>query len=302
MTEGIDRKRTLGLAAEVSFWVFLALVPLAAVAGYVAARIASSNAWLTSSAMASVPPQMREMMTGQLQQVAAWRGRAFAPVALATAVWLASSGIHSIFDVVEVQTGTSRPWWKKRLLAIATCIALAIGVGVLALLTAGLDWVQTVVGSALPPAFLAVEHGVVGHALRLVLGGAVAFAMVAGLFRVAIPRGCDRRVPVLPGALLAVVLQAALGWGYGVYVEHFGAGSYQAGLAVVGVTMMTLWLFATALLLGAQLNSVLAERLRGGSSWPSSDESSSPRTSPRRPIARSTGPSTSLPRSAHPSR
>ncbi|HEY6459525.1 MAG TPA: YihY/virulence factor BrkB family protein [Polyangiaceae bacterium] len=298
----MDRKRTLGLAAEVSFWVFLSLVPLAAVASYVAARIASTHSWITSSTMASVPPQMREMLTTQVQQVAAWRGGAFAPVALATAVWLASSGIHSIFDVVEVQTGTSRPWWKKRLLAIATCLALAIGVAVLALLAAGLDWVQTVAGSALSPAFMSVEHGLVGHALRLVLGGVVAFAMVAGLFRVAVPRGCDRRVPVLPGALLAVVLQGALGWGYGIYVGHFGAGSYQAGLAVVGVSMMTLWLFATALLLGAQLNSVLAERLRTRSSWPSSDGSSSPRTSPRPPIERSTGPSTSLPRSAHPSR
>ena len=30
---GVDRARTLGLAAEMSFWLFLSLVPLAAVAG-----------------------------------------------------------------------------------------------------------------------------------------------------------------------------------------------------------------------------------------------------------------------------
>jgi membrane protein len=299
MADGIGRARTLGLAAEMSFWVFLALVPLAAIAGYVAARLAASHAWLAASA---VPPQVRDLIAPQLEQLAGWRGGAIAPIAAATFLWLASSGVHAIFDAVEVQTGTSRPWWKKRLLAIAACLALAVGVGLLALLGAGLDRIESLLGAHLPPFLAGLGRGTGSQMVRIALGVIVAFAMVSGLYRVAIPPKCGRHFPVVPGAALAVVLQAALGWGYGVYVTRLGGGggAYMAGLAVVGVTLMTLWLLSVALLLGAQLNRVLAERLRRDHTWPSSGESSSPQTSPRRPNGRSIGPSISRRRSEHP--
>lgn len=302
MAGGVDRARTLGLAAEMSFWMFLALVPLAAVAGYVAARLAASHAWL---AMSAVPPQVRDLVAPQVKSLAAMRGRTIAPIAAATFLWLASSGVAAVFDAVQVQTGTSRPWWKQRLLAIGTCIALALGVGLLALLGAGVDWMETLLGQKLPPWFVHAEHGPAAHVLRLVLGGLILFAMVAGLYRVAIPRDCGRRFPVLAGAALAVVLQIALGWGYGIYVTRLGGSgsSYEAGLAVVGVTLMMLWLFSVALLLGAQLNRVLADRLRSKEPpCPSSDESSSRPTSPKRPTAPSITRSISPRPSGHPSR
>ena len=301
MASGIARARTLGLAAEMSFWVFLSLVPLAAIAGYVAARIAVTHGWHAWLAESAAPPQVRELIAPQLEQLAAWRGGSLAPIAAVTFVWLAASGVHSVFDAVEVQTGTSRPWWKKRLLAIFVCIALALGVGLLALLGAGLDWVEALARRALPSPLAGAGDGPAGHFVRVALALFVAFAMMAGLYRVAIPPHCGRRFPVLPGAALAVLLQAALAWGYGIYLTRLGggAGAYMAGLAVVGVTLTTIWLLSVALLLGAQLNRVLADRLRNEGAWPSSGESSSPRTSPRRPNGRSTGPSISQRPSEH---
>jgi membrane protein len=301
MAAGIGRARTLGLAAEMSFWMFLALVPLAAIAGYVAARIAVTHGWHAWLAVSAAPPQVRDLIAPQVEQVADWRGGTLAPIAAVTFVWLGASGVHSVFDAVEVQTGTSRPWWKKRLLAIFTCIALALGVGLLALLGAGLDWVETLAKRELPSSLVGIGDGPAGHFVRIGLAVLVAFGMMAGLYRVAIPPQCGRRLPVLPGAALAVLLQAGLAWGYGVYVTRLGGGggAYMAGLAVVGVTLTTLWLLSVALLLGAQLNRVLAERLRNEGAWRSSGESSSPRTSARRPTVRSTGPSISQRPSEH---
>jgi membrane protein len=304
MLVGIARARTLGLAAEMSFWLFLAIVPLAAVAGYVAARLATGHDWLASALLEAVPSQVRDLLATQVERVAAWHGGALAPVAAATFVWAASSGVQAVFDALEVQTGTSRPWWKKRLLAIATCVALSLGTAVLALLAAGLDWVEALAGAHLPPFFLRVEHGFLGHVVRLLLAALIAVAMTAGLYRIASPRSPNSPIRVLPGAVLTVVLQVLLGWGYGRYLTKLGGrgGAYQAGLAAIAFTMTTIWLFSIALLLGAQLNCVLAERLRRSDGWHRSAASSSRPISPRPPAEPSTGLSSSPRASAPPSR
>jgi uncharacterized BrkB/YihY/UPF0761 family membrane protein len=64
---------------------------------------------------------------------------------------------------------------------------------------------------------------------------------------------------VWPGAFVAVGLQSVLGYGYVFYLSKAGTGSaYQAGLSIIGVTLMALYLFAIALLVGAHLNHQLA--------------------------------------------
>ena len=259
MVSGVLRARTLGLAAEMSFWLFLSLVPLAAVAGLVAARTVSLHQdWLALSLLSSVPPSVRDFLARQVQLVAAW-GNGIAPLAVATFLWLASSGVHSVFDVLEVQSGTSRPWWKKRLLALATCVVMSLGLAVLALLGLGLQWFQQTAGSSLPGFVLAAEHGAIGRLLRWATVVVLAVAMVAGLYRAGIARSARARVRLFPGAALAVALTFLLGRGYAFYIARAGAGdAYRAGLTVVGVTLMTLWLFSVALLLGVQLNCVLS--------------------------------------------
>jgi membrane protein len=267
LAKGLGRARTFGLAAEMSFWVFMSLVPLAAMAGMVAAKLALSNAWLGSEALSSVPPEVRDLIHEQVEYVAAWHGARVAPVAAATFLWLASNGVQAIFDALELQAGRVRPWWKKRLLALAACVALSLGVAVIALLATGLESVEGLLGRHLPASVRGALHGPFGFALRRAVGAVIAVAMTAGLYRVAIGRGDAqeaRPLPVIPGAVFAVVLGVLLGWGYGWYIGHLGAGgAYEAGLAVVAVTMMTLWLFSVALLAGAELNQVLDVLWRG---------------------------------------
>jgi membrane protein len=308
MVAGIGRARTLGLAAEMSFWMFLALVPLAAIAGFAAARLAAAHLIRFPSSLSVVPPEVRDLLVHQVSLVASWHGGTIAPVAAATFVWVASNGVHAVFDALEVQAGAEpRPWWKKRLLAIGTCVGLSIGLALITVLGAGLDWLGALAGPKLPAWILALVHGPAGHLVRWLVGAVIAVAMEAGLFRVGLPG--ERRSALLPGAVLAVVLQAVLGWVYGVYVGKLGGSgsAYEAGLAVVGVTLMILWLFSLSLLLGAQLNVALcrarmAEALRPREACPTSAASSSRPTSRRPPTAPSIGPSSSPPASGRPSR
>ncbi|HEX4445802.1 MAG TPA: YhjD/YihY/BrkB family envelope integrity protein [Polyangiaceae bacterium] len=256
---GILRARTLGLAAEMSFWLFLSLVPLAAVAGWLGARLAVRYFWVEGALLTSVPPAMRTMLQGEVEQVAALRGDRVAPAALAIFVWLGASGVHAVFDALEVQTGSERPWWKKRLLAIAACVGLSVGIAVLGLLTLGVGWLMALVGHE--DTYRTLEATTAGAVARTVLGLGVALAMVAGLYRLGIPREARTRLVVMPGAAFAVLLIGMLGSGYRFYLSTTAPGSvYQGGLAVIGVTLTTLWLFSVAILLGAELNKVVSGR------------------------------------------
>ena len=250
--------RTAGMAAEMAFWLFLSLIPLAAAAGLVAAKIAANSSDVAAM-LDSLPPETRHLVSRQLTHVAAWKGGAVGAPAAVVFFWLASGGIHSVFDLLEVKAGVARPWWKKRLFALGACLGLSIGTAIIAVLAGGLRRVLAFFHGVVSSAGLEREAGLVDSAVRSSLGMLTAVGLVAGLYYIGIPRRARSRVPVLPGALLAVGLQVMLGYGYVFYLSKVGIQSaYQAGLSIIGVTMIALYLFSFALLVGASMNSMLA--------------------------------------------
>jgi membrane protein len=257
---GLLRSRTLDLAAEMAFWLFLALVPLVAVASFAGARFAEHHRSLLEIWLTALPDEARSFVATQVAHVAAWGG-GIAPAAAVTFVWLASNGVHSVLEAIEVQTGARRGWWKTRLLSMGLCVALSMGTAALALLAIGLARVESATGLRWSRTLATPEWSALGRMIRSVLGLSLMMGMTAGLYRVAIPKAARARVTVLPGAVVAVALQLLLGWSYARYMSRFGASNaYPAGLAAVGVTMTTLWLLSIALLVGAELNSMLGQR------------------------------------------
>jgi membrane protein len=262
----LDRSRSFGLAAEMAFWLFLSLLPLAAVAGLVAARISVQGASAKLAVLLdSLPATTRDLLTTELTKVAAWNGGQVGVGAAVMFVWLASSGVHSVFDGLELESDSEpRPWWKKRLLAVATCVALSIGIAVLAVIAAGLGRVWHLTGGSSLVQGLGISSSVGGRVGRVVAGALVSLGLVCGLYWVALPPG-DRRkdgkiMPLVPGAIVAVLLQGVVGFGYGFYIQKLGdGGAYQAGLASIGVTMMALYLFCLVLLIGTKVNQLVGE-------------------------------------------
>jgi membrane protein len=260
LVKHMGRVRTLGLAAEVSFWLFLALVPLAVVAGLVVAKLAVAG---TSGAalplLSSLPEPARDLLESEVRKIAALEGGAVALPALAVFVWLGASGVHSVFDAFEIEASCERPWWKKRVLAIGTCVLLSGGVAAVALLGTGLEWVWRISGARVP-ALADVESSGGGQVLRFVLGALVSLGLTSALYALGVPASVRRAMPILPGAILALTLEMVFGLGYAFYVSRAGTGSaYLAGLAAVGVTMTALYLEVLALLVGLELNVVLRE-------------------------------------------
>ncbi len=258
----IDRTNTLGLAAQVAFWLFLSLLPLAAVVGLLVARFAFLHSEVRFSILSSVPSAARDLVEGQLSHVANWNGGAVGPVATVMFVWLASGGVHSVFDALELQVGTERAWWKKKLMAIGACVALSIGAAALVLLATGATEIFRLIGGAVP-AWLGATFGPMGTVIRGTVSFVVATAMTYGVFWVGTPPAARHRIRLLPGAVFAVLFGAACGWGYGVYLATAGIGTgYEAGLAAIGVTMTSLYLLSLGALLGASLNHHLGAKVR----------------------------------------
>ena len=121
----LDANRALGLSSEMAFWLFLSLLPLAAVAGVVAAKLAVGNWSIAAPVLNSLPGATRELLSSEMGRMAAWNGGEVGPSAGAMFIWLASSGVHSVFDGLEIEANaTPRPWWKKRIVAIVSCLAI----------------------------------------------------------------------------------------------------------------------------------------------------------------------------------
>jgi membrane protein len=163
-------------------------------------------------------------------------------------IWLASTGVHSIFEAFEVESGPTRSWVKRRLLAIATCAALSFVVAVLAVLGPGLE---RIVAMATPNGN-DFESSAPMDIARGTLSFAIAIGYVCVLYWVGIPRPGKRLATLVPGALVAVVLQGAMSFGYAFYLSRFTEQPvYGAGLGLVAATLMALYIFALSLLSGA---------------------------------------------------
>lgn len=242
-----------------AFWLFLSLLPLAAVAGLLVARFAMSETGAASGILNTVPPAVRDLLTDELAKVSAWNEGAVAPAAALTFIWLASSGVHAVFDGLELETeANARPWWKKRALALVACVAISLGVAIIAFLSVGVGWMHRFAADRVP---LMALPSALSTLLRTAVSAAIAVALVAGVYTIGLPVRARQRMPLWPGAIVAVVLQTALGIAYGFYVRRAGdGGAYQGALAVVGVTLMALYLLCIALLVGVEVNQILGAR------------------------------------------
>lgn len=248
----LDKARTFGLAAQTAFWLFLSLIPLLAVAGLVAARFTSDKWEHLAPVLGTLPESARSLIHHELDRVARWNGGTVGVTGAAVFVWLASTGVHAIFEAFEAQSKAPRTWVKRRFLAVLTCAALSLVVPALAVLGPVLgrvlDRLAPTLWNSAPRAFVSF----VSHVVRLTLSFAIAMAYVSALYWIGIPKG--RRTPraLTFGALAAVGLQAAMSYGYGLYLSHFTEqAAYGAGLGLVAATLMALYVFALSLLCGA---------------------------------------------------
>ncbi len=246
---------SLGLAAQLAYYFFLALFPallfLLALASFF--QISRFTEILPEALGRFAAPEMIALITDQIQQISRSRNGGILSIGLLAALWSSSAALVSIasalnraYDIEE-----SRPWWKVRLVAIALTVTLAVFV--LAAFT------LVLAGPGLADA--AARLLGLGDVFRwswMILQWPVAFVLICvavGIVYYFAPDAEQEWVWVTPGAVLATALWLLASVLFRVYAVSFS--DYQATYgALGGVVVLMLWMYMTglAIVIGAEVN------------------------------------------------
>ena len=252
-----------GMAAEMAYRFLFALFPLLLV--LTASFGIAAEALELANPLGRLLAELGPLLPGGVAEAVLRYGERlaengasgrFLTVGFLGAVWGAAGGVGTLIKGLNRAYAVSRPraFWKRQLLAIALTVSLPpvavalLLVGVLGRLVA--SWLETV-GIAGPlPDLIALLRGPVS-ALLLLLG-------LSGIYHV-LPNIRHRYLEALPGAVLATagwfVATRGLEW----YLTNLT--DYEVAYGAIGAGMaLMLWFYLVSfvVLLGAELNAVLA--------------------------------------------
>jgi membrane protein len=251
-----------GLAAQLAFYFLLAVFPaLLFVVSLIAYLPIEPALTTTLERLRTVLPEdVLTIIELQIEQVLAGRRGGLLTLGIAGAIWSSSAAMTAIITALDRAYDIEewRPWWHRRLLAVALTVALSLFVLVaFALVVGGTDlaaWAASRIGA-----------GDLFERVWGVIQWPVAFALVVlavDLVYYFAPNADAEWVWVTPGALLATVLWLLTSAGFRFYVRNFS--DYNAVYGAIGsVIVLLLWLYLSgfALLIGAELNAEIDKAL-----------------------------------------
>lgn len=264
-----SKDRVGGLAAEIAFFALLGFFPTVIV---LTSALGSMDSLLGQDAADDVESwlvdRMVEVFGGDntLEQTVrdlfeSGNGGAFTIGAL-LAVYAASRGFTAVVRALDVAYDheNHRGWLSTRL--------VGLGLTVLSVLAAASLMLLIVVGPLLGSGDELADDLGVGSAFATLwtwLRWPVAFAVLVGWAATIYHIAPNHRSPwrlELPGALLASVWWAAVSLGFRTYLDAASSGSNAIYGLLGGALSLLFWLYlmATGLLLGAEVNSLLAVR------------------------------------------
>jgi len=244
-----------GLAAQLSYYFFLALFPAILFLLALASFFPLTN--ITDEVGRALAPfvsgEVLALIQEQMRRLAENQDGGLLTFGVAGALWSSSAAIVSIVGALnrayDIKEG--RPWWKVRLVAIGLTIGVALFViAAFALVLAGpslAEWLsaRTGWGSTFKWAWLILQWPLV-------------FALVAfgiGLLYYFGPDADQDWVWITPGAIVATILWLVISLAFKLYVANFT--DYEGSYGSVGtVIVVLLWFYVSgiAILAGAELN------------------------------------------------
>ena len=252
--------RAAGLSYYFSFALFPTLLFLAALFGLLPFPDPMSQ--LLSYTDRMLPHDAASLLRKTLAEIVSGASRGLLSIGVLAALWAASSGMVSMMTALNVvyRVRDGRRWWKTRLVAIGLTIGFSLfTLTALLLLVFGGRIGETMAGAiGLGPMFT-LMWGLLQWpaALVLVLTG---LALVYWLA----PAAGRRWHWITPGSTFALLAWFVMSSGLRVYVAHFGNYNATYG-SIGGVILLMLWLYLSggALLIGAEIDSVVAEAAAG---------------------------------------
>lgn len=251
--------RVMGQAAQLSFYFLLSIFPLMLfLAALLGLLLKSDSALhdLISNYLGTVLPESASVLINQtLTEVNQGSNGGKLSFGLLFSVWAASNGVVAIITALNIayDVQEARPWWKRRLLAVALTAAFAVLiVAALLLMIYGaqlISWAGGLVslGPTAMGAWRAAEW-------------VLLIAMVLLAFNVLYVYGPNVKRRqwhwLMPGTVVGVILWMLASFGFKVYLRF--ADQYSLTYGSIGaVIVLLLWLYLTgaAILLGGEVNS-----------------------------------------------
>lgn len=247
-------------AGSLAFSWLLAMFPLLVLASASAAYVGNPGdaAALAERVMGYTPQLVRDAMQPVIQQVLAQRNQTLLAIGFIATLWTASSGVQAIRTALNRAYGIERgsSFWKARLKV--TVFTVVAGAGVLAAFSSVV---------VMPHVWRLLEANADGRQQALWLFGAARYALAFLLLVVVyallygwLPDLRQRLSTVLPGALVgaAAWVAAAATLSYTFRTAGKLALLYGSFAGVVA-TLVFLYISATTLIFGAEINGVLRE-------------------------------------------
>jgi membrane protein len=258
----------LGRCAELAYFFLFSVFPLLLFMTALLGYIAEANPRLQESLLhyvARVSPShdVTALLNRTLLEIRSARTGFKLYLSLAAALWVASNGMLAVSRTLNIACGLkeSRPWWRRRLVAIL----LTLGFAVLIVCAMFLIFYGAAIGEAVASRLgVGLLFSAAWHVLLrwpLILGFVIlSFEMV---YNYAPDLGkAQKRTWGSPGAVLGVGLWLLASFGLRIYLQYFH--SYTTAYGSLGaVIVMLVWFYFTAfaILMGGELNSEIAREL-----------------------------------------
>ncbi len=207
---------------------------------------------------AAVPPAVRDPLVQRIGSFTQQKHGLYAVLGAVLAMWGARGGLTSLMGALNLMfhKDETRSWLRRQL----TAVLVTIGIGVLTVLALGLLVVGPPVGHWFADRFgLGGAFDLAWGIGRWVGAGVLVMIVWAVIYKFLPNTDAPFRI-FTPGAIAGVALWLGMSYAFGVYLGHFN--SYEATYGTLGgaiIFLTWLWLSNMALLVGAEVNDILAD-------------------------------------------
>ncbi len=247
-------------AAMMAYYAVMALFPMIVFVGSLALLVVPDHTVMQGVRMAgeALPLDVRPMLVERVQALIQANSAGFAVAGFTFALWGASRGVAGLGTALATiyTKPETRSWFRRQLIALAVTVVVAVLVVIaLSLLVIGPafgHWAASRFG-------LAHTFDLAWSIARWVGAGLLVMFVWALVYRVLPNTNAPFHV-FTPGAVIGVFAWLGMSALFGLYLQHFSSfESMYGALAGAIIFLFWLWLSNLMLLVGAEINDVLAD-------------------------------------------
>lgn len=251
------RNKLTDAASALAFYGILALFPfILFIVAAVSAIVRPEQVHALGAALArDAPPALAPILLARLAELTSRPRVGVLTFSALAAVWSSTTGVASLVTALNSAYGVSdrRPAWRIYTMAFA----VMLGAAFVALLAA--------VGTVLAPV-AAEQLGVSWHPLigwlRVPVATCLMMIVWATIYYV-LPNVTQTVRSILPGSVAGVLVWLGATLVFSFYVSHFANfGITYGALGAIVILLLWMWLSSLALMVGAEINSVLLAAAR----------------------------------------